>query len=520
MRTSKSSEAASVIDAALEAMSAEELRDVIRELLPWLDDATHARLTNELIDRAARIPSGWRPNAPDDRRIVEIESFAVTAKEAGYADPAEVDGYLREGSNAFLARDYPAAFRIFRALLIPIGNADIDLGQHELVDEVLGIDVQTCATQYVVAMYMTASPKNHGKAVLSAIDDMDGVGYFSEPLGELERVVVEPLPDFDDFLNQWRELVEKRVAAARKSDWDRKEDRWLREVVARQEGPAGLGELARRSRRADDLRAWCRSLVDSGDWIAALAAYEQAAELVDDRVWARGEFLDGAALATQELNSGDLDQCLEQAWREAPTLLRLQRWLGTAETDGLLRERAAVALAACPPEAGLQRAFLHILSGDLEPAAELLVGAPGLGWSEPEHPGHIVFPVFMRLLGESDFTIEIRRTPGDYPSLPGDTRPRLHAPEIGDLLTRANVAQPSVFSARAAMIRAMRMAAEKRIEGVTAKKRRRYYAHAAMLALACARVDATPEGRAWLASLRDEYRRYPALQREFESGRS
>ena len=61
----------------------------------------------------------------------------------------------------------------------------------------------------------------------------------------------------------------------------------------------------------------------------------------------------------------------------------------------------------------------------------------------------------------------------------------------------------------------MRIAAEKRIAGVTANKRRRLYGHAAALALACAQVDGSTTGTNWLEEIRKEYRRYPALQREF-----
>jgi hypothetical protein len=60
----------------------------------------------------------------------------------------------------------------------------------------------------------------------------------------------------------------------------------------------------------------------------------------------------------------------------------------------------------------------------------------------------------------------------------------------------------------------MHKAAEKRIKGVTENKRRRHYGHAASLALACAQIDNSTETTEWLANIRDEYRRYPALQRE------
>lgn len=242
-------------EAALAAMDAEELRDLIREMIPWLDESTHARLVDALVDRAARSRSGWVPRGPTNDAVGEILRFAEAAERVGYADPSEVDDYLRQGSNAFLGKDYRSAYQIFRALLVPIGNADVDLGQHETLDEVLAIDVAACAAQYVVSTYMTATPSNRGKAVHSAIDEVRGIGHFWEPMREMERVAVEPLPELSEFLAQWRALVEERADRGRESDWDSDEDRWRREVVERMEGADGLAKIARITKRASDLRA-------------------------------------------------------------------------------------------------------------------------------------------------------------------------------------------------------------------------------------------------------------------------
>ena len=56
-------------DAALDALDADELRALIRELLPWFDDRLHARFVNAVIDHAARNPSGWVPAAPVRRSL-------------------------------------------------------------------------------------------------------------------------------------------------------------------------------------------------------------------------------------------------------------------------------------------------------------------------------------------------------------------------------------------------------------------------------------------------------------------
>lgn len=119
---------ASVVDAALGAMDAEALRELIRGVLPWLDDKLHAKITGEIIDRAARNKNEWVPDAPGDESVAEVLEFAEAAQRVGYADPSEVDDYLRQGMNAFLAKDYCAALQIFRALIVPLSEGEIDLG--------------------------------------------------------------------------------------------------------------------------------------------------------------------------------------------------------------------------------------------------------------------------------------------------------------------------------------------------------------------------------------------------------
>lgn len=294
------------LDAALATMSAEALREVVHQVLLELDDRARARVVSSLIARAARTGSGWAPAAVSDEQVAEVLAFVKAAERVGQADPSEFDEYLGRGSAAFLRKDYASAHRIFGALLPPIGDGNIDLGQRELVEDVLGADVAECAAQYVVSGYMLAPVAERAEAVRAAIDEVHGVGHFWEPLRELERVAVEPLPDLAAFLPRWRALIENKPAGKRTNDWDTEEDRWLREVVQRLEGAKGLAKVARATKRADDLRAWCKSLVEAKDWQAALKAFCEAAGLVTDKDYARGEFLDGAALAAQSLGRKDL----------------------------------------------------------------------------------------------------------------------------------------------------------------------------------------------------------------------
>lgn len=137
--------------AALEALGPEELRSFIREALDDLDDGPRGRLEDALLRRAASAGAGWRPAAPSPAIVGEVESFAEAACQVGQAEPSEVDGYLRQGVTASLAADHDAARAVFEALLPPIADGGIYLGQHEMVDEVLSVDLGDCVARYLAA---------------------------------------------------------------------------------------------------------------------------------------------------------------------------------------------------------------------------------------------------------------------------------------------------------------------------------------------------------------------------------
>ncbi len=510
------------IDGALAALNAEDLRDLIRDIIPRLDDKTLSRFNSTIIERAARGKTGWQPSGPTDEGVAEALAFAKAAKRVGYADPSEVDNYLRQGSNAFLRRNYHAAFLIFHALLLPISEGEIDLGQDEMFEEMLGMDASDCAAHYVVAVYMTSPLEQRASAVLRAIEDMSNAGIFWEPLRDMERVAVEPLPDFDVFLRQWRALAQEACKGERNHRWDADADRWLREAVRRTDGTEGLAGIARSTRRSADLQAWCRALMEAGDWKAALAANEEAAETVIDKTYSEGDFLDGAALAAQELGRKDFPERLELAWRKAPSMLRLRRWLGSSGSKDVLKNRAAAAIEACPRKAHRQKAFLHAVLGDFETASKLLASAPGLGWSDGEHPGHLLFPILFRLLGGDlgYFEHEVRHPTvniDELESLTADCdEPCLPNTSVDEIIGRAGLNELRVDRERAGLIKAMREAVRKRIGGLTERKHRSHYDHAAFLAAACVAVDGSRATSEWIAAIRSEYRRFPALQRELD----
>lgn len=165
------------------------------------------------------------------------------------------------------------------------------------------------------------------------------------------------------------------------------------------------------------------------------------------------------------------------------------------------------------------RALLHLLNNDLAAAAALLGAAAPLGWSDGQHPGHLLFPLFAQWLGCASATAgellsnlkHYCHKPDDY-AAPGQAQ--LESATVEELVCALGRMDIDA-SDRQLVVSAMRKAAEGRCRAVTAKQRRRTYGHAAALVAACAEVDGE-NGQRWAAAIRALYRRYPAFRRELD----
>ena len=514
---------------ALEAMAAPELRAFVRAVLDEFEDEQRGRVIDSLMARAARGNAGWKPNRPSSRIVNDARSFAEAAQKVGHAEPDDVSDHLRLASKAFLAGDHASARAVFEALLIPISTVDIDLGQHELVDDVLSVDVHACVAQYVTSVYTTSPLPDRAGAVFKAIENVKAVGSVLNPIAEMEGVSAGALPDLGAFLPRWVKHLGRRRPS--KDEWESDHERWLREAVFRLEGVNGLERLARKTKRPHTCLAWCEALVDRGDWAGALHAYDACAVLVGKSHW-RGELLDGGALSAQQLKRSDIGKRLAAAWRAAPTLTRLLRWLVTEDhspTD--LRAKARKIVSRCPKTAGRQLGLLRLLACDISAAADLLSQAPGLGWSSDEHPGHVLFPSFALLLAHRTS----RRVPdtlrADLDSTcrdplevlsPDDVerRPKLGTPSIATLIQDVSSTVTFVEEDLRSMVDSMCVAAERRVEGILGRSRRRQYGHAAMLVASCAALAPAGSGKdlsAWMMGLRHTYLASSRLQRGTEA---
>jgi hypothetical protein len=250
--------------------------------------------------------------------------------------------------------------------------------------------------------------------------------------------------------------------------------------------------------------------------------------LVGKSHW-RGELLDGAALAAQQLKRSDTAERLATAWHAAPTLARLLRWLVTGDRKPTtLRTKARKIVSRCPKTAGRQLGLLRLLAGDITAAADLLSQAPGLGWSSDEHPGHVLFPSFALLLAHRTSRSVPEALFADLDSTCCDPlevlsshdderRLKLSTPSIATLIKDASSTITVVEADLRSMVDSMCVAAESRVEGILGRSRRRHYSHAAMLVASCVALAPAGNGKdlsAWMMALRQTYSRRHAFREE------
>ena len=151
-------------------MSAPELRSFVRTGVDGLVDDQRIAITESLVARETQGHVGWKPSPRSARMVDAACVFADAAQRIAYADPDEVSDHLRQGTRAFLAGDHASARAVFEALLLPVAHGDISLGQHEMVEEVLNIDLYVTIAQYVGSVYTTTPLDGRANAVYSAFN--------------------------------------------------------------------------------------------------------------------------------------------------------------------------------------------------------------------------------------------------------------------------------------------------------------------------------------------------------------
>ena len=515
----------SQIQSALEAMNVDELRSSLREILLQLDRKGFSRFSDMLLTRASQAAGGWRAAKPARKDMVRVMNVIEVALKTGYTEPDQINDCLYLANQAYLAREYQNARVIFAALLPPLFDGEIDVGQYELISEILTVDEDECVNRWLVSVYMRTPIETRAGEIFKTLKECGGV---REPLARMERTALEALPDFDIFLRHWDEYLKRlpHPATGRKVYYENDTADWRREAIGRLEGVDGLERHARKTREYDDLDVWCREVVRSRESATSpLEAYEISARLVKGKRH-RATFLDRAARIAQELGAKDVPVRLKAAWIAEPNLTRLVRLLGSGDvTKNAIRRRIPAILKKCPKKAHDQLALLYLLSGRPGDAARLLTRAPGLGWSLDNHPGHIVFRSFAGLLARDErdeISLAVFEELSEIPwsldvDSPGNEL-RFSTPSVHDLVFATRSGNKLKRADRAIMLASMQTATEHRLRAILGEKHRRYYDQVAMFMACCVelapQVGRENEFQNWFLEIKREFSRFSAFQQE------
>ena len=205
------------VEAALAALPAEKLRAFVATYLRGLDAPARRAFWAALVPRAARRPGARTPKRSADATLCEdIAAFVRTATRVGEGSPAAVDSFLERATRVFLAGDAALARRAFEAILKPLTEAELSLGEDESYGEVLSTPLDEVGARYLVTVYLTTPAGDRPCAIWDALESVGNVsGTVLPPLAAMERVAVAPLDHLSAFAAAWATFLEGKTHGPR-----------------------------------------------------------------------------------------------------------------------------------------------------------------------------------------------------------------------------------------------------------------------------------------------------------------
>ncbi len=453
---------------------------------------------------------------------------------------SEMDDLFDRAGEAFLSGNRELATEAY-GLLLRSFSLDEESGTFcgpKPPDSMVQTDVDEAKARYYRSLYETLPPKERVGRLLQAVNDLEYVGSASIGLRAMLEADDKPLEDFAEFLLEWRQALKKKKPVD--DYWREDPFQWLlREAVVLSEGTKGLAALAEEEgdRQPEVYFDWVQALLKEGKPDEAVVAARKGAVRIlnpDQRARMADQL---AELAIERGDEGLHLAARRRAWRADPSIKRLLLLCGANDPDDdeidkrLKAEFVSYRKGAFKPNRRLA-AILELLVGEYSSPVVDLGKTKALGWSDPTHPGYVVFP-FLLLAGSGVSEPEVGSVMADYLSeldslghyelalnLSGDI---LRVPEnykkISGLLSIALRRYPVTPEQRQEFPKAAKRIALKRIRAIVSKKHRRAYERAARLLLGCIEAldlaGQSKEGAKLLAKVREEFPRHSAFWREF-----
>jgi len=270
------------------------------------------------------------------------------------------------------------------------------------------VDVNGARARYLRSIYLIADPKNskkpenRAKILMEKMDLNSSIGDTKPSLKEIIAVSTEPLPNFQEFINDWVSLASNKEGI--------QFDAWLREGVKLSAGVAGLEKLAKMEglKRPRAYYDWITALVVENKYVETIAAAEYALSQLPQKLPIRAAIADYLAQAAISINDEKIAaQGRWLSFSAKPTIGKLLDLYKTTEEvnrECLLQDAAQIVKKHLKQEYGdhhsweqdeiehqahvNQSLLLHayLLANDIKNAFALAQTGETLGWSSSSNP--------------------------------------------------------------------------------------------------------------------------------------
>jgi hypothetical protein len=452
----------------------------------------------------------------------------------------EMDDLFTAAADAFLAGDLSLARESYGRLLDAF-TLDQEVGTFcgpSDPCDMVTTDVPEAVARYLRAVYETTPPADRAEVLYDQYTDLCHLAP-ATTLHTIAGTRRDELPGLDGFLPPWIEILTANTSGY----WAHDRQRLLTEATVWHAGTDGLAVVARQPgpHQPTAYLDWADALTHDERLDDAAEAAREAMALDGLALEHRAELADRLAGLTHRL--GDPATALDArrtAWRAHPTRQRLLALVGAAEAAGQLPGALHVEADRTPAEPDRLNCELLLLAGRPDDATTALIASDPLGWSQPEHPGPVVWPYLLAAATSSaprDARTQFARQftaidtadrwhshadldvsdSGDTPGTDRQTR-------LSTLLARHIAEHPGTPQQRHEWLLAARTAVERRIDAVVGGKHRGAYQRVAVLAVAYAEALALAEnpasGAAFITGTRARFPRHVAFRDELDRSTS
>lgn len=421
----------------LETYSPETVKDII---IRWAISTPPGKRI-EFLDRLTHLSPKENTHIGGPELIDEINGLAKRVENGNYGEYRGEDDYpygedfsdeswadeidtfmedarsnMKSGSYA-LARDaYSMLFRILES-----GEESGHLPGNYDPASMLSTDLNEARSCYLLSVYFTSPPE------MRPVNLYEGMQRFATLVGDdlnlrsMKSAGLEILPDFDEFLEAWIELLRGKNSTFTRY--------LLREAVILSGGINAIAELAQKtgSEHPSAYIAWIEMLEKEGNFVDMARAAEKGLASVPGDYVRRAEIGECLVRAGEHLGNIDLQiSGSHEAFYSFPSLKNLLSLLLIAEKqngyygeieaaisriDSLIRDKRKNNVPVSMEDEESSKSFAgdsllvqtFLLGGRYEDAFNSIISKPSLGWSYGDNQKGLVLAFFLKLLaGEKD----------------------------------------------------------------------------------------------------------------------